>query len=174
MRSHCPVFCPPVGYTSQLWCCYSTYTKGFQPILFADPYNFPCRQKGSSNKSRTALLRLYRPLGRDSHHCSIYLGSVLNSEAPHLFGSSSRRKLWCFHANLFQAPSACQQYSTAYTPLNTNTIQNTSLPTKCPHRADLQYNYFLLPIIETLRRVQISSQRTPALHTMRRHLIKGG
>lgn len=92
------------------------------------------------------------PLERGSHHCSIYLGSALNSEAPHLFGSSSCHKLQRFHANLFQASSACQQqYSTAYTPLNTNTIQNTSLPTKCLHRADLQYNYFLVPIIETLK-----------------------
>lgn len=92
------------------------------------------------------------PLERGSHHCSIYLGSAVNSEAPHLFGSSSCHKLQRFHANLFQASSACQQqYSTAYTPLNTNTIQNTSLPTKCLHRADLQYNYFLVPIIETLK-----------------------
>lgn len=54
--SYCPVFCPPAGYTSRLWCYYSTCIKGFQPILFADPYKFP------NSEFRTALLRLYRPL----------------------------------------------------------------------------------------------------------------
>lgn len=37
--------------------------------------------------------------------------------------------------------------------LHTNTIQNTSLPTKCLHRADLQHNDFLVPIIEALKDV---------------------
>lgn len=34
---------------------------------------------------------------------------------------------------------------------STNTVQNTSFPTKCLHRANLQYNYFLMSITEALK-----------------------
>lgn len=154
--SYRPDFCPPAGYSSQFWYYYSTSIKGFQTILFAGPY--PADRNAPNTKFTTTLLRPYRPLRRNpqrrgSHQHSIYLGSALSSDAPCLFGSSSCHKPQRFHANLFQASSTCQWYSTAYTPLNTNTIQNTSLPTKCLRRADLQYNYFLTPVIETLKDV---------------------
>lgn len=35
--------------------------------------------------------------------------------------------------------------------LHSSTVQNTSLPTKCLHTANLQYNYFLMPITEALK-----------------------
>lgn len=154
-KLYCPEFCPPAGHTSQLWCHYCTYSKRFWSILLADPHKFPCRQKSSDRKFRTALLRLPRPLRkRLTALLYIYLGSALNSEAPHLFGSFflsqaptlPRQPFPGIHLRVSSTPQHIP-------PLHTNTIQNTSLPTKCPHRADLQHNDFLVPVIEALKGV---------------------
>lgn len=123
--SHSPVFCPLAGYIMALMLLLHIYQRF--------PAYFICRslqvslQTQRLPKANSGLLCLgfTDPVERGSHHCSIYLGSMLNSKAPHLFGSNSRQKLQCFHANLSKASSAYQQYSTAHTPLTTDTIHRT-------------------------------------------------
>lgn len=76
--------------------------------------------------------------------CSTDLGSALSS--------SLDRQLF-----LSQAPMlSCQPFpevicTSVVLHSSTNTVQNTSFPTRCLHRANLQYNYFLVLITAALK-----------------------
>lgn len=91
------------------------------------------------------------------------LGTLQNpqSSSPHApqiwallsaLSSSLDRQLF-----LSQAPMlSCQPFpevicTSVVLHSSTNTVQNTSFPTRCLHRANLQYNYFLMLITEALK-----------------------
>lgn len=78
--------------------------------------------------------------------CSTDLGSALTPSSPLV------QQLFLSRAPM----SLCQPFAVAICMSaalcsSTNTVQNTSFPTKCLHRANLHYNYFLVPITEALK-----------------------
>lgn len=136
--------------------------------------SLPADTKAPKSKLRTALFRLYRPHGkRFTPLLSIFRlhaqfqGSPLvwqqfSSEAP-MLSCQPFQGIICISAVLHGTYSTHHRHNP----------QNTPLPTKCLHRADLQDNDFLVPVTETLEDAQTSSWRTPVLYMMWRHWIKG-
>lgn len=114
--------------------------------------SFPAERKALVGNSGLLCLDFPDPLERGSQDCSIYLGSALNSRGSPLVWqlllvTSSNASMPTFSRHHLRVSSTPQHI------LHTNTIQNTSLPTKCLHRADLQHNDFLVPVIEALKDV---------------------
>lgn len=137
--------------------------------------SFPPDRKAPNSEFRTALLRLYRPLRKRLtpllyifRLCSQLQGSPLvwqlfSSQAP-TFSCQPLPGVICMSAVLHGIYSTQHQH-------NPEHITSHQVPTQSRPAVSL------LPRARnrnTKRRVRISSRCTPALHMMRRHLIKGG